>query len=185
MPARAEGVARRGGGQPRGWPAEGWPTKGVADQGGGRPGRRLMLAKRTARGGEGPGDRPLVRAGEATWLTRTAPTTTGAAIPRSSPPAKRRCDARPGYPVLLALRPMSIATSIFLIAVGAIVRYALTVDVSGLDLDVVGLILMIAGFAGLAISLLYTLLATGDKDGDDRERYEDPYNRRGGPPPPR
>ncbi len=76
---------------------------------------------------------------------------------------------------------MSIASSIFLIAVGAIVRYALTVDLSGVDLDVVGLILMIAGFAGLAISLLYTLLATSDSD---RDRYEDPYNRGGGAPPP-
>jgi hypothetical protein len=78
---------------------------------------------------------------------------------------------------------MSIASSIFLIAVGAIVRYALTVDISGVDLDVVGLILMIAGFAGLAISLLYTLLATSDRDRDS-DRYEDPYDRGGGAPPP-
>jgi hypothetical protein len=75
---------------------------------------------------------------------------------------------------------MSIASSIFLIAVGAIIRYAITWDISGVDLEVIGLILMIAGFAGLAISLLYTLLQSESRD---RERY-DPYDR-GGPPPPR
>ena len=40
---------------------------------------------------------------------------------------------------------------------------------------------MIAGFAGLAISLLYTLLQSESRD---KERY-DPYDRGGGPPPPR
>ena len=76
------------------------------------------------------------------------------------------------------MQPMSVATSIFLIVIGAILRYAITADPSGVDLDVVGLILMIAGFAGLAISVLYMLISTGDRD------RRDPYDR-GGPPPPR
>jgi hypothetical protein len=50
---------------------------------------------------------------------------------------------------------MGIGTSIFLIAVGAILRYAVTADVSGIDLDVVGLILMIAGGVGLLVSLFW------------------------------
>jgi hypothetical protein len=53
---------------------------------------------------------------------------------------------------------MGIGTSIFLIAVGAILRYAVTVSVSGISLTTVGLILMIVGIAGLVISLLHTLI---------------------------
>jgi uncharacterized protein involved in exopolysaccharide biosynthesis len=52
---------------------------------------------------------------------------------------------------------MSIGTSIVLIAVGAILRYAVTVDVSGVSLPTVGLILMIVGALGLALSLVYIL----------------------------
>lgn len=48
---------------------------------------------------------------------------------------------------------MSIGASILLIAIGAILRYALDVNVSGVDIDVVGLILMIAGVLGLVLSL--------------------------------
>jgi hypothetical protein len=48
---------------------------------------------------------------------------------------------------------MGIGTSIFLIAVGAILRYAVTATVSGIELQTVGLILMIVGIVGLVISL--------------------------------
>jgi hypothetical protein len=50
---------------------------------------------------------------------------------------------------------VGIGTSILLIAAGAILRYAVTADVSGVKLDVVGLVLMIAGIIGLVISLMY------------------------------
>ena len=50
---------------------------------------------------------------------------------------------------------MTIGTSIFLIAAGAIIRYALTFDVSGVSRPVIGLILMIAGVVGLVLSLIY------------------------------
>jgi hypothetical protein len=53
---------------------------------------------------------------------------------------------------------MGIGTSIFLIAVGAILRYAVNADISGLEISTVGLILMIAGVLGLLISLLYMTL---------------------------
>ncbi|HEY7935058.1 MAG TPA: DUF6458 family protein [Solirubrobacteraceae bacterium] len=52
---------------------------------------------------------------------------------------------------------MTIGTSIFLIAVGAIMRYAVTASVSGLSLVTAGLILMLAGILGLILSLLYAL----------------------------
>ena len=74
---------------------------------------------------------------------------------------------------------MGIGTSIFLIAVGAILRYAVTVSVSGISLTTVGLILMIVGIAGLVISLLYMLIwrPRGGYLGRDRiiERGPPPY----------
>jgi Domain of unknown function (DUF6458) len=53
---------------------------------------------------------------------------------------------------------MSIGASIFLIAVGAILRYAVTADISGIEIETVGLILMIAGIIGLVISLAIIFL---------------------------
>jgi hypothetical protein len=70
---------------------------------------------------------------------------------------------------------VSIGASIFLIAAGAIVRYAFTFSIEGVDREALGLILMIAGFAGLGISILYLLLAN-----DRRSRSDEYYN----PPPP-
>jgi cytochrome c oxidase subunit IV len=48
---------------------------------------------------------------------------------------------------------MTIAGAIFLIAVGAILKFATNVHVQGVSIDTVGLILMIAGAAGLILSL--------------------------------
>lgn len=50
---------------------------------------------------------------------------------------------------------MGIGTSIFLIAVGAILKFAVKTDVSGIEISTVGVILMIVGIIGLLISLLY------------------------------
>lgn len=61
---------------------------------------------------------------------------------------------------------MSIGVSIFLIAVGAILRYAVTVSVSGIDITVVGLILMIAGVIGLIASIF---LVTRGRDPRSRD----------------
>jgi uncharacterized membrane protein len=50
---------------------------------------------------------------------------------------------------------VGIGTSIFLIAVGAILKYAVTANVSGVNLDTVGLILMIVGIVGLLVSIFW------------------------------
>ena len=68
---------------------------------------------------------------------------------------------------------MTVGASIFLIAVGAILRYAVTTTVAGLDIQTVGLILMIAGIVGLLIGLF--ILVTDSRRGDrpvvdDRDR---------------
>ena len=55
---------------------------------------------------------------------------------------------------------MGIGTSIFLIAVGAILAFAVDVNTSAVDLHTVGWILMIVGAIGLVASLLYTTMWT-------------------------
>ena len=56
---------------------------------------------------------------------------------------------------------MGIGTSIFLIAVGAILHFAVTADLAGIDIQTVGTILMIIGVLGFAISLWLFLSARG------------------------
>jgi hypothetical protein len=48
---------------------------------------------------------------------------------------------------------LTIGTSLFLIAVGAILKFAVTAHVEGVNLHTVGVILMIVGGIGLAIGL--------------------------------
>lgn len=50
---------------------------------------------------------------------------------------------------------MGIGASIFLLALGAILAFAVEADVSGLDISVIGWILMLAGLAGLIITLWF------------------------------
>jgi hypothetical protein len=50
---------------------------------------------------------------------------------------------------------MGIGVSIFLLAVGAILTFALNASVSGINLDTVGIILMIVGVIGLVMSAMF------------------------------
>lgn len=50
---------------------------------------------------------------------------------------------------------MSIGVSLALITVGAILTFALEREAEGIDLNAVGIILMIIGVVGLAISALF------------------------------
>ena len=52
---------------------------------------------------------------------------------------------------------MGIGTSIFLIAVGAVLKFAVTASVAGVKLHTVGLILMVIGGIGLLLSLFWLL----------------------------
>jgi beta-lactamase regulating signal transducer with metallopeptidase domain len=74
---------------------------------------------------------------------------------------------------------MPLGTSIFLIAVGAVLRYAVTATTSGIDIHTVGLILMIVGIVGLVLSIFY-MLAWRPSRGE-RVVERDPYRE---PPPP-
>jgi Domain of unknown function (DUF6458) len=50
---------------------------------------------------------------------------------------------------------MGLGVSLILIAVGAILTWAVTAEVSGLDIQVVGVILMIVGILGFLLSMLF------------------------------
>jgi len=79
---------------------------------------------------------------------------------------------------------MALGTSLFLIAVGAILRYAVADSVETIDIPTIGLILMIVGVIGLLISLFTMTLWDRDRRRgvveerrvvDQRDPYRDPY----------
>lgn len=49
----------------------------------------------------------------------------------------------------------ALALSIFLVAVGAVLAFAVTATVTGIDIAAVGVILMIVGLLGIVLSLLF------------------------------
>ena len=59
---------------------------------------------------------------------------------------------------------MSIGASLFTIAVGAILYFAVTATVAGVDIQTVGLILMIIGVLGLVLA--FVLLRRGTQRDD-------------------
>jgi len=50
---------------------------------------------------------------------------------------------------------MGLGVSIFLIAIGAILTWAVNATVSGLELTTIGVILMIVGVIGLVLSMIF------------------------------
>ncbi len=66
---------------------------------------------------------------------------------------------------------MYIGPSIALIAIGAILRFAVEFSVSGIEIQTVGTILIIVGVLGVALSLV--LMLSGDRRRDVRG---DPYD---------
>jgi hypothetical protein len=58
---------------------------------------------------------------------------------------------------------VTVGASLFLIAVGAILNFAVTATVAGIDIQTVGVILMIAGGVGLVLGLI--LMANASRGG--------------------
>ena len=50
---------------------------------------------------------------------------------------------------------MGLGVSLFLIAVGAILTFAVNATVSGVDINTIGWILMIVGVVGLVLSMIF------------------------------
>ena len=63
---------------------------------------------------------------------------------------------------------MELGTSLFLIAVGAILYFAVNASISGISIATVGIILMVIGIIGLLISLFFLA--------DWRRRYRTPVD---------
>ena len=72
---------------------------------------------------------------------------------------------------------MGIGVSIFLIAVGAILAFAVEYDLNGLDIAVVGFILMIVGLIGLIMTAFIfgprNRTARGGEVVEERRTYDD------------
>ena len=76
---------------------------------------------------------------------------------------------------------MGVGVSIFLIAVGLILWLAVNVSAEGVDINMVGVILVIVGAIGLLLSMIFWS-SWGGVGGWRRDTVvrDDPYNR---PPP--
>ena len=61
---------------------------------------------------------------------------------------------------------MEIGSALFLIAVGAILRYAVTVKLTGFNIQLAGLILVIVGVIGLVIAIYRRLVRRPVRRGD-------------------
>ena len=66
---------------------------------------------------------------------------------------------------------MGLGVSIFLIAVGAILTWAVNASVSGLELQTIGVILMVVGAIGLVLSLMFWSTWGGVGGGARRRTY--------------
>ncbi len=72
---------------------------------------------------------------------------------------------------------MTVGGSLLLIAVGAILRYATNLSVKGVDIDTVGLILMIVGIVGFVLAVIYEVAVARE-----RSRFYRYWNRGAVPP---
>jgi len=68
------------------------------------------------------------------------------------------------------------SASLVLIAIGAILRWAVTAQVSGLSLPTVGLVLIIVGILGFVVSLLEMFLWAPRRERRDPARYPHDYD---------
>lgn len=66
----------------------------------------------------------------------------------------------------------SIGLSLVLIAAGAILTWAVETTVTGIDIKVVGVILMVMGLVGLTLSLLFWASFAPLARRDGRERHD-------------
>jgi hypothetical protein len=75
---------------------------------------------------------------------------------------------------------MGITGGLLLIAIGAILRFAVDVSTNGVDIHMIGVILMIVGAVGTVLSLVFWSSWGGlhRREVYDREEYDDGRSRR-------
>lgn len=78
--------------------------------------------------------------------------------------------------------PIGLGTSLFMIAAGAVLRFAITVTTRDVNIQTIGVILMIVGGMGLIISVFWMVMSTdrrpAPRDDDvPPPRYREPGNR--------
>jgi len=83
---------------------------------------------------------------------------------------------------------MTIGAGIFLIAVGAILKFATNIHIQGVSVDTIGVILMIAGAVGLVLGIFQELIwsrrrraAPGEPPVEERREVRDPAYREAPP----
>jgi len=72
---------------------------------------------------------------------------------------------------------MTIGASVALIVIGAILRFGVTWKPAHVDLQVIGVILMVAGALGLVLSLVFMVLRRNDRRSAqvyEERRYNEP-----------
>ena len=86
-----------------------------------------------------------------------------------SPSPESLTAIHPGYPSPTfgkdeSVRTGGIGGSLFLVALGAILYWAVSVEAEGFNLNTIGLILMVVGAVGLILTLLMTASVTERRD---------------------
>jgi hypothetical protein len=83
---------------------------------------------------------------------------------------------------------MTIGAGIFLIAVGAILKFATNIHIQGISVDTIGVILMIAGAVGLVLGIFQEFIwsrrrgvAPGEPPVEERREVRDPAYREAPP----
>jgi len=71
---------------------------------------------------------------------------------------------------------MTIGAAIVLIAVGAVMKWAVTAHINGFDIQTAGMVIFIVGLVGLGLSILYSFAWS-------REARYDAYDPSRRPPP--
>jgi hypothetical protein len=68
---------------------------------------------------------------------------------------------------------MALGTSLLLVAIGAVLRFAISVSTHGFNLHTIGTILIIVGAVGLVISLLWMTIASRRSAAEPRYVHRD------------
>jgi len=76
---------------------------------------------------------------------------------------------------------MTIGAAIVLIAIGAVMKWAVTAHVNGFDIQTAGTVVLVVGIIGLVLAILYTFIWSRHTayPYDDRVARRPPYD----PPP--